>query len=83
MEAHGADQQLVYVTHKEMLACDTSYQSFVDNDIAEGWAVLNKTKTEWSGCEGAQARAVGLRRPDAVGFRQSLPCLPNSVNGCF
>mmetsp|Transcript_38104 Transcript_38104/g.93198 ORF Transcript_38104/g.93198 Transcript_38104/m.93198 type:complete len:399 (-) Transcript_38104:37-1233(-) len=52
VEAHGADQQLVYVTHKEVLACDTSYQSFVDNDIAEGWAVLNKTKTEWSGCEG-------------------------------
>ena len=70
MEAHGADQQLVYVTHKEVLACDTSYQSFVDNDIAEGWAVLNKTKTEWSGCEGAQARCSGAQVVATVSSQQ-------------
>ncbi len=42
------------VTHREIVACDTSYQSWMDSDIAEGWAVLNKTNTEWVGCTGAQ-----------------------------
>jgi hypothetical protein len=51
-EAHGADQELVTVTHREIVACDTSYQSWMDSDIAEGWAVLNKTNTEWVGCTG-------------------------------
>jgi hypothetical protein len=53
VDAHAADQDLVYVTYKEIESCDTVYRAWVDVDIADGWALLNKTNTEWNGCSGS------------------------------
>jgi hypothetical protein len=50
VDAHNADQELVYVTHKEILAEDERYRSYVDSEIEEGWKILNATQTKFTGC---------------------------------
>jgi len=52
-DAHAADHSLVTITHAEILGCDKAYRAWVDKDIAAGWAILNKTKTEWVSCVGS------------------------------
>mmetsp|Transcript_54109 Transcript_54109/g.118601 ORF Transcript_54109/g.118601 Transcript_54109/m.118601 type:complete len:399 (-) Transcript_54109:65-1261(-) len=78
VDAHNADQELIYVTFKEIVAEDTQYRSFVDTVIAEGWKILNSTKSKWTTC-GVDVEVLKSRFSECLDHRDSLVQHNNTV----